>query len=67
MALILINLTNPRLVYAYPSQEEANTLDISQSFSLWKKKKKEGGKGMRLAGIINERQYITNTASQDCN
>lgn len=37
MALVLINSTNPRLVYAHLSQEEANALNISQPLSLSRK------------------------------
>lgn len=34
MALILINFTNPWLVHAHLSQEEANPLDIPQPLPL---------------------------------
>lgn len=36
-ALVLINFTNPKLVYAHLSQEEANALNISQPLSLPRK------------------------------
>jgi len=43
MTLIVINFTNSRLVYAHLSQEEANTLNISQPLSLSRRNREKVG------------------------
>lgn len=50
LALILMQFTNPRLFYTHLSQEEANTLNISQSLSL---SRRSGEKSGRLGSVIN--------------